>query len=107
MADKLSDQDEDISIEFFPNKARVRAGTLGQSIKLPGGLHMKSGKRSGFCGENFEPVEMTYEFLTGIAKYTPMALKRIIGTLSGTEKETKKHELNKSLDGYPELPGKM
>ena len=65
---------------------------------------MKSGKRSGFCGENFEPVEMTYEFLTGIAKYTPMALKRIIGTLSGTEKETKKHELNKSLDGYPELP---
>lgn len=104
LADKLSDQDEDISIEFFPNKARVRAGTLGQSIKLPGGLHMKSGKRSGFCGENFEPVEMTYEFLTGIAKYTPMALKRIIGTLSGTEKETKKHELNKSLDGYPELP---
>ena len=50
----------DISIEFFPHKARVRAGTLGQSIMLPGGLHMKSGKRSGFCGENFEPVEMTY-----------------------------------------------
>ena len=104
LEDKFSEQDDDISIEFFPNKARVRAGTLGQSIKLPGGIHMKSGRRSGFCGKNFEPVEMTYEFLTGIAKYTPMALKRIIGTLSGTEKETKKHELSKSLDGYPELP---
>lgn len=104
LEDKLAEQDQDISIEFFPNKARIRGGSLGQSIKLPGGLHVKSGKRSGFCNEKFEPVEMTYEFLTGIAKYTPMALKRIIGTLGGGEKEKKKHELNQTLEGYPELP---
>ncbi len=104
LEEKLMDQDEDISVEFFPNKTRVRGGTLGQSIKLPGGLHVKSGKRSGFCNENFEPIEMTYEFLTEIAKYTPMALKRIIGTVSGTEKQSRKHELSQTLEGYPELP---
>lgn len=104
LEDKLADQDEDISVEFFPNKSRVRGGSLGQSIKLPGGLHVKGGRRSCFCDEQFEPMEMTYEFLTGIAKYTPMALKRIIGTLSGGEKETKQHELKQMLEGYPELP---
>lgn len=104
LEEKLEKTDDDISIEFFPNRSRIRNGSYGQSIKLPGGMHIKSGKRSGFCNEQFEPVEMSYEFLTGIAKYTLMAVKKILGTMSGTEKEPKKRELSLELEGFAELP---
>lgn len=104
LEEKLEKTDDDISIEFFPNRSRIRNGSYGQSIKLPGGMHIKSGKRSGFCNEQFEPVEMSYEFLTGIAKYTLMAVKKILGTMSGAEKEPKKRELSLELEGFAELP---
>lgn len=104
LEEKLEKTDDDISIEFFPNRSRIRNGSYGQSIKLPGGMHIKSGKRSGFCNEQFAPVEMSYEFLTGIAKYTLMAVKKILGTMSGTEKEPKKRELSLELEGFAELP---
>ena len=48
LEEKLEKTDDDISIEFFPNRSRIRNGSYGQSIKLPGGMHIKSGKRSGF-----------------------------------------------------------
>lgn len=61
---------EDISIECFPNKTRIKPGKDGQLIKLPYGLHPMTGERSFFIGNDgnlqlnldyFMDAEMEYK----------------------------------------------
>ena len=49
--DVSNERDEDIAIEYFPNKTRIKGGKYGQAIKLPYGIHVKTGERSYFLND--------------------------------------------------------
>lgn len=75
----LCEEENIISVEFFPNHTRIRAGKFGQVMKLPLGVHTKSGKRTRFLYEDFGPVEKFTEFLKDIGKHSLSELKRVLG----------------------------
>lgn len=80
--------DDDIVMEVFPNNSRIKSGKCGQKMKLPLGLHIKTGQYSCFLDRQFAPVQDYKEYLSGIARYSLTAVYKILGafTLDGTGK---------------------
>lgn len=76
---ELEAEEEDIVLEIFPNNIRVRQGKCGQRIKLPLGIHIRTGQQSFFLDEGMSPVVDYKEFLSGIAKYSLAAVRKILG----------------------------
>ena len=85
---------EEIGVEYFPDERKIRAGRAGQSIKLPLGLHLKSGLSGYFLDENLQEVTDLSAWMKDTAKFSLSALKRIIGMHGGQKKEN------------PEMPGR-
>lgn len=75
-----------IQVEYFPNKTRLRNGKKGQCIKLPLGIHPRTGKRSCFVTETGEPYWPQQEVIDGIVRYPLHALKKAIA--SGRNEKT-------------------
>ena len=59
--------EDDITVECFPNKVRIKAGRFGQILKIPCGIHVRSGKRSCFVDDDGEPVVEIDQFTETIA----------------------------------------
>lgn len=76
---ELGEDGDDITMEFFPNNARIRAGKLGQKIRLPLGLHSRTGNRSVFLNREFQPVSDYTDFFSDVAKYSLSAIQKILG----------------------------
>ncbi|MBL8897236.1 MAG: hypothetical protein JNM84_06400 [Planctomycetes bacterium] len=55
--------DPRIQVEIFPKQARVRAEGLGNLIKLPLGIHRRTGRRSQLLNADGTPVERPWELL--------------------------------------------
>ena len=53
---ELKETEDDIVMEVFPNNGRVRQGKCGQSIKLPLGVHIRTGNRSFFLDRQYQTV---------------------------------------------------
>ena len=66
---KLHLEDSDITIEFFPNKTRIKPGKLGQVIKLPYGRHGKTGELSFFLDDSGAPITKVNQFLDAVARF--------------------------------------
>ncbi len=99
---------EEIGVEYFPDERKIRAGKPGQSIKLPLGLHLKSGIRGYFLDENLQEVTDLSAWMKDAARFSLSALKRIIGMHSGQKKENPvMHErediLDRDLEGFGKL----
>ncbi len=60
----------DIHFEFFPKQARIKKG-IGNLIKLPLGIHRKSGRKSRLLGRDGQPVADPYASLRRVKK-TPL-----------------------------------
>lgn len=75
-----------IDVEYFPDERRIRPGKTGQCIKLPLGIHLKSGRRGCFFGDNFEVVTGLSPFFKDIAKFSLPAIKKVIEMYAGEEK---------------------
>lgn len=95
-------------MEFFPDNRKIRAGKVGQSIKLPLGLNSKSGQVGYFLEQNFETVTDLTGYLKNIAKFSLEAVKRMIGMYAGRkEEETLNTERKNILDRNLESFGKL
>lgn len=77
--EKKVEADPELSVEFFPNRTRVSADKPGQSIKLPLGFHVKSGKQSFFLTKSFEPVSELGTYICEMIQFSLLAVKRVIG----------------------------
>lgn len=94
-----------ITVELFPNSTRIRQGKFGQKIKLPLGVHIRTGNRSLFLNEQFMPISDYREFFSGIAKYSLAAVRKILGMYSLEVKEkTQPKEVDKNLERFGTLP---
>jgi tetratricopeptide (TPR) repeat protein len=58
----------EVTLEVFPKQAVVKTGSLGNLIKLPLGLHRKTGKRALFIQPDGQPYEDQLAFLGQVAK---------------------------------------
>ncbi len=88
IVDKERTKDEDITIEYFPNKTRLKEGRYGQTIKIPYGIHVKTGERTYFFNEEGQPVMESDVFVDGIAKASLTDIKRIIAVNMKADDET-------------------
>ena len=76
---ELGESSDGITVELFPNNARVRAGKHGQKIRLPLGVHIRTGNRSYFVDEAFHPVTDYKDYFSGIARYSLTAVRKVLG----------------------------
>ena len=106
-------QAEEINVEYFPDDRKLRAGKTGQSIKLPLGLHPKSGQTGYFLDEGFRQVTELSVYLKNIAKSSLPAVKRIIGLFGGQKKNEvgagsdREMILDRELDGFGKLSAEV
>lgn len=94
--------EEGISTEFFPNKTRLKPGKFGQVLKIPYGLHLKSGKQSFFLDEDYEKVTELNVFLDNISKISLSVLKRILASNSGWQENVETKTVDMNLDAFSE-----
>lgn len=96
---------DDITVELFPNNARVRPGKSGQKIRLPLGLRLRTGNRSVFLDECFSPVTDYKSFFSGIAKCSLNAIRKILGMYISEVKEKRElKEVDHSLEKFGNIP---
>lgn len=88
--------EEDISIEFFPNKTRVKEGKLGQAIKIPLGYHTKTGNKSCFLDDDFHPVSDYHMFLDSVAVFGLKNIRKLLGKIN-VSNNTKQRELDTDI----------
>ena len=94
-----------MTVEYFPNKSRVKNGSPGLAVKLPLGYHIHTGKRSCMLDQNFQPIEVHGSDFAEVSKCSLNALKRIISTQSGNrgEKNEQSRQVDTCLDEFGNL----
>lgn len=101
---KVQEESGDITVEFFPNRTRIKPGKFGQVIKIPFGKHLKTGKYSFFLDENFCRITDVKEFLDNLSFLTLADIKRILAMHSGSTEMVDEKKVDENLDGFGELP---
>ncbi len=62
----LHPDDPDLTIECFPKQDRLKDGQLGNLIKLPLGIHLRSGRRAWLLDEDGRPAEDPWPLLRDV-----------------------------------------
>lgn len=57
----------DISVEVFPKQARLQGKNMGNLVKLPLGVHLRTGRRSAFVGPQGAELPDPWEHLFAVA----------------------------------------
>lgn len=95
--------EEEICIEFFPNKTRVKADKFGQVMKLPYGHHIRTGEQSHFLDDSGNAIlELNY-FIDSLSKNSLYAVKKVLAKNT----EMKGDILEKTVDTNLEAFGQI
>ncbi len=81
LTDRMEEEivlEDDVTVECFPNKVRLKAGRFGQILKIPYGIHVRTGRRSCFIGDDGEPVTDIDTFADTLASYSLAAIRKIL-----------------------------
>lgn len=89
----MTDQEQNITVEFFPNKTRVKEGKPGQTIKVPFGLHPNTGERSYFVDESGQKITNINYFMDSIARFSLKAIKQVLAVNTGIQEKLEKREI--------------
>lgn len=82
MLAQLAPMPQDITVEVFPKQTTVRSGGLGNLIKLPLGIHKRTGKRSVFISADSEPYADQLGFLETVKKTPKRSIYSLIQRIS-------------------------
>lgn len=105
---QINPMPQDITVEVFPKQTTVKSGGLGNLIKLPLGIHRKTGKRSLFVSPNAEPYTDQLAVLQSVQKAPKRSIYATIQRLnapSGVPPRVPKH--SPSVDDVPFDPDEM
>lgn len=94
---------DDLTIEYFPNKSRLKNGSPGQCVKLPYGLHLRSGRRSMLLDEQFREISPDRVFLQDMAQCSRQAVKRIVASRAESDTMQDRRDVDRDLSGFGEL----
>ncbi|AEE15335.1 DNA primase small subunit [Thermodesulfobium narugense DSM 14796] len=78
---KLGKLSKEINIELFPKQTFVKSGGLGNLVKLPLGIHIKSGRRSIFLNPDGTEPENQLMFLMDIKLNEREKLKNFVDSI--------------------------
>ena len=78
LLDQTMESSDDITLEYFPNKTRIKAGKYGQCIKLPWGRHSRTGEVSYFMDSQGEMISDTNGFMDSLARYQLPVIKKVL-----------------------------
>ena len=77
----LAPADPELVIEVFPRQDRVPPGRLGNLIKLPLGVHLKTGRRCVLLDDAGQPLPDPWERLRAVSKIASSDVRRPPPTL--------------------------
>lgn len=69
---------QDCTVEVIPNKTHLKPGKFGQAIKIPYGVHSKTGKRSRMLENDLGEIADIDSWLKDVAAYSLNTLKKIL-----------------------------
>lgn len=81
---QLAPMPQDITVEVFPKQTTVRSGGLGNLIKLPLGIHKRTGKRSVFISPDAEPYSDQLGFLENVKKTSKRSIYSAIQRIAAS-----------------------
>lgn len=93
----------EIQVEYFPNKTKLRNGKKGQVMKLPWGIHPKTGRRSYFIKDTLEEYLPQTKVFDDIVKYSANTIKKIVSINHSSENadiKKKFTEVDTNLDDF-------
>ena len=85
LVSQLSPPAAGVHLEIFPKQSFVSGEGLGNLIKLPLGIHRKTGKRGLFIDAEGQPLEHQFAFLDKVEKVKKEKIYEIIQRLYGSE----------------------
>lgn len=100
IVDAMLQRDEDITIEYFPNGARVKPGKFGQTIKIPCGIHSGSGMRSFFVDESGLPVTEINGFIDGLARFNGSSIRKVLARSCNEKESVEKREVDQDISVF-------
>lgn len=97
--------ENELTLEFFPNKTKLKPGKYGQVIQLPLGIHTKTGEYSCFYNDSMQPIENVSALCDTFPKTSLSTLKRAIsaGGYSKEDTRTATHQ-EFDLSAYGDIP---
>ena len=81
LAARLLPLPPEITLEVFPKQAHVKPGSLGNLIKLPLGIHRRTGRRAVFLTPEGTPYGNQLDFLLTVARAPKAAVYRAVQAL--------------------------
>jgi hypothetical protein len=72
-----------LALEFFPKQAQVKDGGLGNLVKLPLGVHLKSGRRGMFLDAEGRPMFDPWPLLRTVTRATRDQIFQVLQLLRG------------------------
>lgn len=95
---KLTKKEQDeICIEFFPNKTRIKAEKFGQVIKLPYGRHIRTNEQSCFMDDSGNPIADLNCFLDSLSKNSLNAVKKVLAKNMGMKEDIQEKTVDTNL----------
>lgn len=95
-------QDE-ICVEFFPNKTKVKAERFGQVIKIPYGHHIRTGEQSYFLNDSGSPIVELNHFLDNLSKNSLNAVKKVLAKNMGMKENIQEKTVDTNLDVFGQI----
>ena len=71
----------EVTLEVFPKQATVKPGSFGNLIKLPLGIHRKTGKRALFLQPDGRPYEDQFALLGAFSRVSKSHIYRVVQRL--------------------------
>lgn len=94
---------EEICVEFFPNKTRVKADKFGQVIKLPYGRHIRTGEQSYFLDDSGKPIWELNCFIDSLSKNSLNAVKKVLAKNTGMKEDILEKTVDTNLGAFGQI----
>lgn len=94
-----------LHLEFFPKQARLKGKGLGNLIKLPLGIHRRTGRRSVLLDGTGTPIQDPFAALQRISRVPQSTLYAVIDRLKGITPPQAEPEQPESAETVAPAPG--
>jgi hypothetical protein len=102
LVSRLSPIPSEVTVEVFPKQASVRKGGLGNLIKLPLGIHRRTGKRALFIEPSGEAVADQLNLLETVSRANRRQIYGLIQRLHAAPTPAVASPTHESVESMPE-----
>ena len=93
----------ELTLEFFPNKTRLKNGKIGQCIKLPLSINRESSIRSILLDDDFCETDRLKDWIQNTPRYSLNVLKKVVASSSTSLDEKPLKMTNSDLSPFGDL----